>query len=516
MRKASRKKNAIVKAALLRQFRNQYEALRADSRRPPLDIRYDRTLTQQEFTADKRIKAYALGDVAYENDPIGAVVDTCIRLTVGTQGGRPHFLGADAATTQALWDKWASHAGFAEGEHWNDLLSTILRTVKIHGDCLILIDPDFTGNRLRLWDADQIVNLHEADFHKWGAENGLPTNGGPDDPVWRQVEGVVLDPEDRVHGYFVTARRNQYAVPLAQATFLPVGLCRRVSAHVRISQYRGVPVTLSTADLTNDTRNLIKAEVAAAKNYSETSFLLKRPDMHADQAAVLSAITNEDGTIDQDVLAAAALTGADVQAQLAALQPKGETNLEAIEGRSAYGIVPAGTEVHEFSNANRPSQPIQQWMDKLADINGQRLGVQSCLARGRADNSYSSGQIELAISWSKFMDDQKILERQVVDYAVDRICGGAPCTVLWPKAFEIDPQKAEATYDAQLRGGRTSYQQLMGPDWERTLDARAEFQAACEKRGIDPNRFSWFGQTAAGAPAPASTEEPKPAEDTNA
>ena len=149
-------------------------------------------------------------------------------------------------------------------------------------------------------------------------------------------------------------------------------------------------------------------------------------------------------------------------------------------------------------------------MDKLADINGQRLGVQSCLARGRADNSYSSGQIELEISWSKFQDDQKMLERQVVDYAVSILCPGADYTVVWPRAFEIDPQKAESTYDAQLRGGRNSFQRMMGPGWQSWLDDRAEFKAACE--ALDPNQFSWYGQTVAGAPmsAPESTPESTP------
>ena len=508
-KRRSIKKQAVVAATMLRIMRNQYEALRPDHRRPPLDIRTDATLTQQEFRADQRIRAYGLGNLAYENDPVGAIVDTCVRLTVGTQGGRPFFTGDDASQWQVLWNEWARHAGFAEGENWNEMLAMILRTVKIHGDCLVLLDPELTDGRLRVWDADQICPLGDADFRKWGESAGVPVTGGPNDPVWSQAEGAVLDPEGRVQGYFVTACRNRHAVTLDQASFLPASLCRRVSEHVLVSQYRGAPVVLPTADLTNDTRNLIKAEVAAAKNYSETALILEKPDLHATQAAVLSAVTDETGAIDSEVLEAAALSGAEVREQLAALQDTTASDLQAIEGKSAIGYVPSGTNVHELSNANRPSQPIQQWMDKLADINGQRLGVQSCLARGRADNSYSSGQIELEISWSKFQEDQKMLERQIVDYAVSILCPGAAYTVVWPRAFEIDPQKAESTYDAQLRGGRNSFQRMMGPGWEAWLDDRAEFAAACKKRGIDPNQFSWYGQTAAGAPSPATAINPE-------
>ncbi|MGN0866181.1 MAG: phage portal protein [Oligosphaeraceae bacterium] len=488
---------------MLRLMRNQYEALRHDSRRPPLDIRTDATLTQQEFRGDQRIRAYELGNLAYENDSIGAIVDTCVRLTVGPRGGRPFFTGKDASQWQTLWNEWARHAGFAEGENWSDLLSMILRTVKIHGDCLVLLDPELTNGKLRIWDADQICPLGEDAFRQWGESVGVPVSGAPGEPVWTQAEGVVLDAEGRVQGYFVTSARNRYAVSLDQASFLPASLCRRVSEHPRISQFRGVPVILPTADLTNDTRSLIKAEVAAAKNYSATSLILEQPDIHAAQAAVLSAVTDEaTGAIDPAVLEAASISDADVKSQLSSLLDTTSPNLQAIEGKSAIGYVPTGTQVHELSNANRPSQPIQQWMDKLADINGQRLGVQSCLARGRADNSYSSGQIELEISWSKFQEDQKMLERQVVDYAVSILCPGADYTVVWPRAFEIDPQKAEATYDAQLRGGRNSFQRMMGPGWESWLDDRAEFKAACEARGLDPNLFSWYGQTVAGATLP--------------
>ena len=120
MKRRSIKKQAVVAATMLRIMRNQYEALRPDHRRPPLDIRTDATLTQQEFRADQRIRAYGLGNLAYENDPVGAIVDTCVRLTVGTQGGRPFFTGDDASQWQVLWNEWARHAGFAEGENWNE------------------------------------------------------------------------------------------------------------------------------------------------------------------------------------------------------------------------------------------------------------------------------------------------------------------------------------------------------------------------------------------------------------
>ncbi len=498
MKKSRKTKDPQKVAKILRLVRDQYEALRPDRYRLQSPIRTERSVTSQDFYAANRLKAYALGNEAYENDSVGAIVDTAVRMAVGIHGGKPFFTGENADAEQMAWTTWARNCGFCEGEHWNELLSQILRAVKIHGDCLILIDPDLTGGKLRIWDADQIVSLTDGDFHEWGRLHGLPTVGTESDPIWRQVEGVVTDPWGRVAGYFVTPLRNRFAVPLKDATYLPAGICRRVSYHARISQYRGEPSILPMMDLSNDTRQLIKAEVAAARNHSETSILLEEPSASDEVSAILSAVSDGEAGISPEVSEAAGIAADDLSEQITAILGTQKEDLTAIQGRSAIGRIRQGTNVHTLDNANRPSQPIQQWLDKLADLNGQRLGVLSCLSRGRAETSYSSGQIELAISWAKFEEDQKMLERLVVDYAVGIVCPGASYIVSWPKAFEIDPQKAEETYNARLKSGRVSFQELMGPDWRSNVDAMAEFIEYCYTRGLDPSVFSWLGETAAG------------------
>ena len=500
-------------AAMLNRIRMQYEALDAQRLRRQPEIRTDKSVTEQFFRDYDRIKTYWLGDFIYDNDTMGAAVDTAVRLTVGPRGGRPFFLGADATAWQGLWDSWARHCGYVEGEAWAEMLSQILRAVKIHGDCLILIDPDLTDNKLRVWDADQICKVSTSDFDRWGAALGLPTSG---DWCWRQVEGAVVSPTGRVAGYFVTGERNRAAVQMDDATFLPVSLCRRVGARTKISQYRGEPPILATCDLSNDSRSLVKAEVAAAKNFSENALIFERPGTgDGTLSAKLDALTAGAGdgeALDTALIEAAGLDPSDVKTTLKALAG-GPEDLKALEGRSAIGFVDHGTVPHELSNANRPAQSIQQWLDALAVINGHRLGIMSCLARGRADNSYSSGMIELAISWAKFEEDQKMLERQVVDYAVERICPRADYLVQWPKCFEIDPEKAEKTRDAQLKGGRLSFQEQLGPNWRNVIDDLAEFTAYCKDKGVDPNVFAWFGETAAGNAKPTETPDEKREDD---
>lgn len=450
---------------------NRYDALKFDPLRPIRPTRTEPTVTEQFFSGDKRLKSYALCDDLYDNDGAGATLDTSIRLTIGQTGGIPRFLGDDREERQKIFDSWRRCAGWADGENYTDLLSMILRAVKLHGDCLILLDEDLTEGRLRLWDADQICSVNSCDFTAWARETGAEE--------WRQVEGVVLDGEGRTMGWFVTSLRNRTAVPLDDATYISASLGRRVSYHRKITQVRGEPALLPNVDLTNDTLALIKSEVQAARNAAEISLVVVKPAnaaSHSAMAAFSSGMTSEqltDGTgIDAETL------------NLMQSASRENDTFKAFSGHSAIAEVENGTQIQNLSNANRPAASIQSWMDNLSDANGRRLGVMSCLSRGRADNSYSSGQIELEISWKQFEEDQKLLERQVVDYVVDRMLPGSKYVVSWPRQFEIDPQKAEATRDAAILGGRSTLQDYLGPYWREKLDAQAEEMSYAKARGL--------------------------------
>lgn len=475
--------------------RAEYDALKDDPHREPINIRTELTQTEQMFSAEKRVKAYVQSSNLYDNDNVGSTLDTAIRLTIGAKGGIPQFIDDGSTQAQKIFNAWKRQAGHAEGENFSDLLALILRTVKLHGDCLILLDPLLTHGRLRIYDADQIVNI--INFDAWARENNMEN--------CRQVEGVVIDQEGCVQGYFVTGLRNRYAVPASDATFLSVDICRRVSYHRKITQYRGEPLFLPNARITADTRSLIESEVQAARNAAEMSLVIKDAPGATDGKIKellggLDPATAAEGTdfTEEDI---AELTDA----------AKSDRTYDAFSGRASIVHVPNGTDVQELNNSQRPSSSITSWMDQLADANGKRLGVMSCLARGRADNSYSSGQIELAISWSQFEEDQKLLERQVVDYVCAILCPGVNYVVLWPRQFEIDPDKAEKTLDARLRGGRTTYRDLLGPTWREQLMQLAEEKRILEEIGL--TNLAFF-QTASGAQAidVTDTEEQNDAE----
>ena len=487
-----RTKYAIFRS---RDIRQEYETLKKDPLKPKAKIRYQDTLTEQMFNAELRIDAYAQSNNLYDNDDVGSILETNVRLAIGQTGGMPVFTGKGAKEAQNTFNTWKKSAGYAEGEHWHDMLELILRTVKLHGDCLVLMDPDLTGNKLRVWDADQIVNINDTDFRKFcDTFGGYDSDEHNDKTRWKQVEGVLMDTTGRVIGYFVTSLRNRMAVKLEDATFLPIGLARRVVATKKITQYRGEPLFLPNSDLTLDTRSLIKSEVKSGMINAEHAFFIKRPaTLLGDAIGDLSDEQIVDGTtVSED--------------QLAKMREKAEANTDykAFKGKSAIGFIGDNEDVIKMDNASRPALPIQQWMDKMNDANGKRLGVMSCLARGRADNSYSSGQIEVSISWASFAEDQKMLERQVVDYVCDILCPGVAYTVTWPEAFEIDPQKSEATKDARLRGGRTTFEEMLGPYWQQKLLQLAKEKKFLEENGLE--NLSFF-QSVSGASAEIKTDD---------
>ncbi len=489
---------AEVLARLRSMVKNSYESLKPDPSQPPIEIRTEKTVTEQMYSGEKRLKAYAQAQQLYDNDDVGATVDSLIRLAIGTKGGTPRFGGPRKDELQKAFRAWKKSAGWEEGESFADLLAIILREVKVKGDCLILLDPYLTEGRLRIFAADQITSVHPVDFEHWCVLRGCYTEEDGRREYWRQVEGVVMDTDGRVRGYFVTTERNQYAVPMDKALYLPAQSCRRVAYKRKVTQIRGESALLPNRDLTEDTRNLLKAEVSAAKLTSELNLVLTEAPGQTGGAAK---------AIMQGLTAEAAAEGTDTTpeelAALIAEETQG-TKLKSLQGKASLATIPNGATLSNLNNAQRPSAAIRDWRDSLADSNGKRLGVMSCLARGRADNSYSSGQIEIAISWRQIEEDQKLLERQVVDYVIDSLYGDAEYVVTWPRQFEIDPSKAENCKDAQIRGGRSTLQELIGPDWENVLEQQARELAKVRELGLTTTPYI---QQQAGAAA-ATVSDP--------
>lgn len=456
--------NKLIGWAVSRSLVARYDALQMDPTRKQPEIRTDPSWTEQQFRDEYRIKSYVLCENLYQNTSIGTTMDTAIKMTVGRRGGTPLFTGEDREFATAFYNTWKRHCGFDEGEGFQEMLEQILRIVKVHGDCLVFLDNVLTGGKLRVFDADQICSVTTADFDKWRVEHGLPDH-------CRQVSGCVVTGEGRVLGYFVTMLRNRYSVDIDSAMFLPIDTCRRVSYHKFHSQYRGEPAILANLQLTEDTKELLKSEVAAAKLASELPLVVEQPEgLDADRLSGM--LEGFDGGLD-DLTEGTGVEPDDLTKLVEAATVDETKVFNAFEGKASIAQVKHGTNVTNLTNAARPSQPIQSWVDVLNDANGKLLGVMSLFSRGRADNSYSSGMIEIGISQKQFESDQKMLERNVIDYCMEQLLPNSEYEVYWDKAIQVDPEKYEKTIDMQLRGGRTTFREVLGPDWKSTLSELA-------------------------------------------
>ena len=462
----------------------RYDSLKRQPTRPVVEIRTDLSETEQVYYAEKRVLSIAKADNLYDNTSLASIMDTAIRLTIGKRGGTPLFTGVDKDTMTKWFNKWKRSAGYNENENWYDMLALILRLVKLHGDCIVWVDPILTDGKIRIFDADQICNVSIPDFDRWKAERGLPES-------CRQVEGAVVDGTGKCFGWFVTMLRNRYSVNLDDAMFLPIDVARRVSYHKKHTQYRGEPFAfLTNEELNEDTKSLLKSEIAAAKLNAELPLIVVQPEgMDADS---ISSLIEGYGSIDE----LAEGTGIDAE-QLGMLgKSHDEKTFEAYEGKAAIASVANGTSVQNLNNANRPSPQIQSFINLLNDTNGRSLGVMSCLSRGRADTSYSAGQIEIEISWKQFEQDQKMLERDVIDYVLGVLYPNAEYEVYWEKSIQIDPEKYAKTVDMELRSGRTTYREILGSDWKNIIDELAEEKKYLQEKGL--SNLSFF-QTTSGA-----------------
>lgn len=446
----------------------RYDALKRQPTREQVEIRSELSQTEQWFPADRRITAYTKCDNLVDNTPLGSIIDTCVRLTIGKAGGNLIFSGPDKDTMTEWFRRWRRHAGYDEGETLQEVLGLILRCVKTHGDCLVWIDETLTAidgePRIRIFDADMICNVAMQDFSRWKEEHGLPDS-------CRMVEGAAIDGTGHVHGWFVTMLRNRYCVSIDDAMFLPANVCRRVAYKRKYSQYRGEPQILSNEEISQDTKSLLKSEIGAAKLASELPLIVEAPPgVDTDSISKMVEGYENLDELEQD-------TGIDVGELQMLDRQNDERTFEAFEGHSAVANVANGTKVTNLNNANRPSQQIQSWVDNLNDSNGRVLGVMSCLSRGRADNSYSSGMVELQISWKAFEEDQELLTG-VLDYIMETLWPSARYDVYWPGSISIDPYKEQQTLALSLKNGLTSYREILGSDWQddlKELAAEKEF-----------------------------------------
>ena len=218
------------------------------------------------------------------------------------------------------------------------------------------------------------------------------------------------------------------------------------------------------------------------------------------------AIDPETGNIREDV--AALLPYGDDPRQLVKDTVEQPANLEQLEGKSAIASFPNGTAIHQFKNDQRPSTSVLDWLQVASDFSGQRMGLQSALSRGKVETSYSSGQLELAVSWTAIEELRAMLEKQVIDYCVSVICpDNEGYRVQWSEKIQLDPEKHQKVIGEQLRTGIKSYQDILGPAWRENLDEIKAVLDYIQSIGLPKEALSWLTETGAGNSKSLSDDE---------
>ena len=485
----------LVGIAAVRNLVARYDSLRRDdpTRRQP-EIRTDLTETEQWFSADRRLLAYAQCDELADNTAVGSSLDTACRLTIGDKL-EPVFTGENSEFWQGVWEDWAKKCGHAENEDWHTMLNIALRAILKHGDCVCLLDATLTGGKLRIWDADQICNI--SDFRGWLIERGAPEN-------WRQVEGVVMDATGRVQGYFVTALRNRYAVSNDDAVFLPIDIALRLCLKRKITEYRGEPTAiLRQEQVSQDSKDLLKAEIASGKLASELSLIVEQsPQGDASGlAGILAGFGDEAGEL---------LQGTEISTDdMEALQEvsRDTKTFEAFGDRAAIATVPSGTKVTNLA-PQRPSQQVMSWQGMLDTSVGKSLGMMSCLSNGVANNSYSSGEIEIEISWAAFKEYARELSK-LVSYCAERVCPKQRYEITYTEPISIDAEKEEKVKTLRIQNGRSTLREQLGPRYKEILQQLSYEKKLLEE--LDLTTLAPFWQTSSGAVIQETTpEKPKP------
>ena len=478
---------ALLGRALTHRLVARYDALnRMDTTRRFPIIKTGATETEQWFTSDKRLLAYAECDSLSDNSAVGSILDIACRLSIGDKL-TPVFTGEDGEFWQTIWNQWAKKCGFDEDEDWHTMLDIVLRAVLKHGDCFCALDEGISGGKLRIWDADQCTNI--SDFSNWLAERGAPA-------TWRCVEGVVLSDEGRVQGYFLTSLRNRQGVDSSEAIFLPREMCIRLSLKRKITEVRGEPTAiLRQEQVSQDSNDLLKAEIAAGKLTSELSLVVEQSPGYdpSGLGGVLEGLPEEEK---EEALDEAGITDADLDAlKEVAMDSK---TFSAFGDKACVVQVPSGTKVQNLS-PQRPSNQMMSWQGMLDTSVGKSLGMMSCLSNGRADNSFSSGEIELEISWTAFQEYARMLSR-LVDFCAERICPKQPYEICYTSPISIDSEKEEKVLTMRLQSGRSTFREQLGPNYKKKLEQLASEKKMLDEMGL--SNLAPFSQTISGAVIP--------------
>lgn len=507
----------LIKQLKKSRYQNRYKATELSNNRAM--PRLDHGSEEWELDAQYRLRGIAIGRDLHRNNSQYVTLENLRRVFTS---------GKVLAQFKTADEDWNTAAGkyfnirFSRDCMYNvprmnfaELCQHIEAAKMREGDCLVVYDDGIIADsgKIFLVEADQLVNVSD-----WS---------NPENPFrdYTQSNGVILDDFGRVAGYICT-RENlankvkslhggrqpgiMASLPLSQCWLVPVESAVLAMYRYRAGQIRGVPEFLPVSIELDDSDNMRKSELDTAKLASKK----------------LGAITRSANTSALEA-SLRALKFADLKESEETEEKSGSgaTETEAAEQKytrysddaaAIMEVLDEGDDV-KFFDSPRPNLDTQSFYASMSETAGAALGTAAGFSHMKVTNSYTAHRAESLLTWVQVENKQRIAEWQYLDWLAEKVIlravrlGHLPpppedwtADIAWslPKMPEIDPQKDVAATALKLKNGLTTYEEILGPTWRKTLSKLAAETAFARESGIPLAVL----ETVAGAIA-ANTEE---------
>lgn len=483
-------------------YQNRYKATELSNNRAM--PRLDHGSEEWELDAQYRLRGIAIGRDLHRNNSQYVTLENLRR--VFTSGK----VLAQFKTSDEAWNTAAGkyfNIRFSRDCMYNvprmnfaELCQHIEAAKMREGDCLIVYDDGIIADsgKIFLVEADQLVNVSD-----WS---------NPENPFrnYTQSNGVILDEFGRVAGYICT-RENlankikslrggrqpgiMASLPLSQCWLVPVESAVLAMYRYRAGQIRGVPEFLPVSIELDDSDNMRKSELDTAKLASKRLGAITRSAATSGLEASLAALAAENDLLDEDPENTTGQQSADSEAGTVELPryQKYEDDAAAI-----MEYLEEGDDV-KFFDSTRPNLDTQSFYNSMSETAGAALGTAAGFSHMKVTNSYTAHRAESLLTWVQVENKQRIAEWQYLDWLAEKVIrravrlGHLPpppddwtADIAWslPKMPEIDPQKDVAATALKLKNGLTTYEEILGPTWRKTLSKLAAETAFARESGI--------------------------------
>ena len=378
---------------------------------------------------------------------------------------RVHAGTDEQATTAANWfnSDWAHDCDFrGQSDHFGEQVENALAAVVREGDILAAFDDGWIedSGKLIWWEADQLV---EPDAMPKEYEG------------FKIDSGVVFDKWGRAVAYCVSSEHGRMKAALKDCTFIPAAKARLIAARWRPNMLRGFAPMLTCAADWQDLYEMRGKELQSAKVAATFAGKVKKQDAQSE--------------LELKRLAEIGRTGAPASNGDAVYD-----RFEALTGGNIEYMEPGDDfEIFDFK---RPDVAFTEGQEAIGRGAAAALGLPAVFCTMKVTNSYTGFRGENLMAWQTFIRWQKLLERELCDWAarnaidwairngkLDPI-GDYSLSWQWPIMPQVDPEKDARAVVLKLQHLLTTYADELGPNWRKIFEQLAEESKTAKSPGL--------------------------------